>query len=313
VSKTPPKPDTKEPRRVLGRGLDALLPVTAGGPAGRGARRQPVPDRRGIERIHPRADQPRKRFDERALQELADSIREQGLIQPLIVRRREGRALGLRDHRRRAALARERSGPGLREVPVVVREATSDAAFELALVENLQRQDLDPVETATAYKRLLEDHGYTQEELAARVGKDRSTIANTLRLLQLPGDVLSPTSSPASSPRATPAPCSPPPSRRRSCASPGTPWRRAGRVRQAEAAARKPRRLEGPASPAKAPSAAEGAAAKSPNLRDLERRLEAALGMPVAIRAEGGTSGTVEIAFDSLDQLDSFLDKVLGR
>lgn len=194
---------------------------------------------------------------------------------------------------------------------MVVREATPDAAFELALVENLQRQDLDPVETATAYKRLLEDHGYTQEELAARVGKDRSTIANTLRLLQLPGDVLTHVVARELSEghaRALLSAAEPQEIVRLARHAVEKGWS----VRQTEAAARKPRRLEGPASPAKAPSAAEGAAAKSPNLRDLERRLEAA-GLPVAIRAEGGTSGTVEIAFDSLDQLDSFLQKALGR
>ncbi len=310
MSKTPPKPDTKEPRRVLGRGLDALLPVTA--VAQQAAARADSPYQTvGIERIHPRADQPRKRFEERALQELADSIREQGLIQPLIVRRREGPEEGyeiIAGERRWRASQRA----GLREVPVVVREATPDAAFELALVENLQRQDLDPVETATAYKRLLEDHGYTQEELAARVGKDRSTIANTLRLLQLPGDVLTHVVARELSEghaRALLSAAEPQEIVRLARHAVEKGWS----VRQTEAAARKPRRLEGPASPAKAPSAAEGAAAKSPNLRDLERRLEAALGLPVAIRAEGGTSGTVEIAFDSLDQLDSFLDKVLGR
>lgn len=310
MSKTPPKPDTKEPRRVLGRGLDALLPVTA--VAQQAAARTDSPYQTvGIERIHPRADQPRKRFEERALQELADSIREQGLIQPLIVRRREGPEEGyeiIAGERRWRASQRA----GLREVPVVVREATPDAAFELALVENLQRQDLDPVETATAYKRLLEDHGYTQEELAARVGKDRSTIANTLRLLQLPGDVLTHVVARELSEghaRALLSAAEPQEIVRLARHAVEKGWS----VRQTEAAARKPRRLEGPASPAKAPSAAEGAAAKSPNLRDLERRLEAALGLPVAIRAEGGTSGTVEIAFDSLDQLDSFLDKVLGR
>ncbi len=310
MSKTPPKPDTKEPRRVLGRGLDALLPVTA--VAQQAAARADSPYQTvGIERIHPRADQPRKRFEERALQELADSIREQGLIQPLIVRRREGPEEGyeiIAGERRWRASQRA----GLREVPVVVREATPDAAFELALVENLQRQDLDPVETATAYKRLLEDHGYTQEELAARVGKDRSTIANTLRLLQLPGDVLTHVVARELSEghaRALLSAAEPQEIVRLARNAVEKGWS----VRQTEAAARKPRRLEGPASPAKGPSAADGPSPKSPNLRDLERRLEAALGLPVAIRAEGGTSGTVEVAFDSLDQLDSFLDKVLGR
>ncbi len=310
MSKTPPKPEPKEPRRVLGRGLDALLSVTA--VAQQAAARADSPYQTvAIERVHPRVDQPRKRFEEAALQELADSIREQGLIQPLIVRRREGGDEGyeiIAGERRWRASQRA----GLHEVPVVVREATPDAAFELALVENLQRQDLDPVETASAYKRLLDDHGYTQEELAHRVGKDRSTIANTLRLLQLPGDVLTHVVArelTEGHARALLSAGEPREILRLARSAVDKGWS----VRQTEAAARKPRRLEGPGTPDKAPPVAEPRPSKSPNLRDLERRLEAALGLPVAIRAEGGTSGTVEVAFDSLDQLDGFLEKVLGR
>jgi len=308
VSKTPSKPEPKEPRRVLGRGLDALLSVTA--VAQQAAVRADSPYQTvAIERIHPCQDQPRKRFEESALQELADSIREQGLIQPLIVRRRDGADGGyeiIAGERRWRASQRA----GLHEVPVVVREASSDAAFELALVENLQRQDLDPVETASAYKRLLDDHGYTQEELAHRVGKDRSTVANTLRLLQLPGDVLTHVVARELSEghaRALLSAHEPKEILRLARSAVEKGWS----VRQTEAAARKPRRLEGPTPSKPAP---ETVASKSPNLRDLERRLEAALGLPVAMRTEtGGTSGTVEIAFDSLDQLDGFLEKVLGR
>jgi ParB family chromosome partitioning protein len=265
----------------------------------------------GIERIHPRPTSPASASTSAPCKSSPTASASRGSSS------RSSCGAGRTPRRRYEIIAGERrwraaQRAGLREVPVVVRETTPDAAFELALVENLQRQDLDPVETATAYKRLLEDHGYTQEELAARIGKDRSTIANTLRLLQLPGDVLTHVVARELSEghaRALLSAAEPQEIVRLARHAVEKGWS----VRQTEAAARKPRRLEGPASPAKAPSAAEGAAAKSPNLRDLERRLEAALGLPVAIRAEGGTSGTVEIAFDSLDQLDSFLDKVLGR
>lgn len=309
MSKTPPKlPDLKEPRRVLGRGLDALLPVTT--VAQQAAARAESPYQTvGVERIFPRSDQPRKRFVEQSLEELAGSIREQGLIQPLIVRRREG---GGDTYEIIAGERRWRASQraGLREVPVVVREASTDTAFELALVENLQRQDLDPIETATAYQRLIADHGYTQEELSVRVGKDRSTIANTLRLMQLPGEVLEHVVARELSEghaRALLSAGEPATIKRLAKAAVEKGWS----VRQTEAAARK----REPAREPEAPRQPEPEAArKSPNVRDLEKKLEAALSMAVVIRSEpGAASGTIEVAFDSLDQLDGFLDRVLGR
>lgn len=162
-------------RRALGKGLDALIPAR-GGPTKRDYFFCP------IEKITARKDQPRRRFDEKALDELADSIREQGIIQPLVVRSvDEGFEIIAGERRWRAA---QRSG--LHQVPVVVQNVTPSQAFEMALVENLQREDLNPLERAEAYQRLVDEHGLKQEDLAKRIGKGRSTITNSLRLLNLP-------------------------------------------------------------------------------------------------------------------------------
>ena len=139
----------------------------------------------GIEEITPSRYQPRRGFDERRLSELADSIREKGIIEPLIVRKREtGYELIVGERRWRAA-----QRAGLKEVPVIVRDVTTAEAMELALIENLQREDLNSIEEAEAYKRLMEEFHYTQEELARRIGKDRTTVANAVRLLKLPEEV----------------------------------------------------------------------------------------------------------------------------
>jgi ParB family chromosome partitioning protein len=163
-------------KRGLGRGLDALL---SSAPApGRDEGLVEIP----VERIEPNPRQPRKAFDPAALAELATSIRASGVIQPVVVRKVSG-AYQLIAGERRWRAARE---AGLARVPAVVREATDAESLEIALVENLLREDLNPLEQAEAYQRLIADFGWTQEELGARVGKDRSSIANTLRLQKLP-------------------------------------------------------------------------------------------------------------------------------
>src|SRR5436853_4516528 len=165
-------------RPALGRGLGALIP------GGSPSERKGVMNL-GIEEIRPNKAQPRRHFDDAHIEELADSIRSKGVLLPLIVRRiAEGYVLVAGERRWRAA-----QRAGLRELPVMVREVSEKEAFELALIENIQREDLNPVEEAEAYKRLIEEHGLTQEELATRVGKDRSTVANALRLLRLPDPI----------------------------------------------------------------------------------------------------------------------------
>jgi ParB family chromosome partitioning protein len=166
-------------RKALGRGLSALL--------GTPDLETPEAFREiDIDRILPNSHQPRKNFDEDALNELADSIREHGVVQPVVVRPLEDGFFQLIAGERRWRAAQR---AGLYRIPAVVREAGEHAALEVALIENLQREDLNPIEEAQAYERLISDFGLTQEDVSRRVGKNRATIANMLRLLRLPPEV----------------------------------------------------------------------------------------------------------------------------
>lgn len=165
-------------RKALGRGLNALL----GTPDLENEQLREI----DIERILPNAHQPRKSFDQDALNELASSIREHGVIQPIVVSALDDGFFQLIAGERRW---RASQLAGLVRVPAVVREAGEHVALELALIENLQREDLNPIEEAQAYERLIAEFGMTQEEVARRVGKNRTTIANMLRLLRLPPEV----------------------------------------------------------------------------------------------------------------------------
>ncbi len=165
-------------RKALGRGLNALL----------GTPDLETDQLREIDtdRIIPNSHQPRKNFDEDALNELANSIREHGIVQPIVVRPLEDGFFQLIAGERRWRASQR---VGLARLPAVVRDAAEDSALELALIENLQREDLNPMEEAQAYERLITDFGLTQEDVARRVGKNRATIANMLRLLRLPPEV----------------------------------------------------------------------------------------------------------------------------
>jgi ParB family chromosome partitioning protein len=165
-------------RIALGKGLGALLPEF-------GQEESKTILTCGIEEILPNRSQPRKHFDESKLQELAESIKEKGILEPLIVRRMaEGYELIVGERRWRAA-----QKIGLKEVPVLVREVEDRDALEISLIENLQREDLNPIEEAEAFKRLTEEFHISQAELSTRVGKDRTTITNAMRLLRLPPEV----------------------------------------------------------------------------------------------------------------------------
>ena len=162
----------------LGRGMASLLPAAA------------IADDASyflcpIEQIRPNKNQPRKRFTAEALEELAASIKAQGIIQPLVVTKRDGGYEIIAGERRWRAAQRA----GLREVPVVIRDVADEAVLELALIENIQREELNVIEEAEAYRTLVELFGIAQDEVARRVGKSRTTITNTLRLLRLPDDV----------------------------------------------------------------------------------------------------------------------------
>ena len=166
--------------RGLGRGLGALLGDAALQSQEGGSLSLP------ISQVEPSLKQPRKRFEEEALQDLADSIRANGIIQPLTVRRLSSGYYQIVAGERRWRAAKL---AGLTEVPAVIMEADDRKVMELALIENLQREDLNPVEEASGYRSLMEDYGLTQEEAARRVGKSRPAVANALRLLALPDPV----------------------------------------------------------------------------------------------------------------------------
>lgn len=170
-------------KRGLGKGLAALIPTAP--EAVREIQQGNAAREISVERITPSPFQPRRTFDEAKIDELAASIRNQGIIQPLVVRPRgDGFELIAGERRWRAALK-----AGLLRVPVVVRDASDHEALQLALVENLQREDLNPIEEASGYRRLQEEFHWSQEEMAEKVGKSRPAIANSLRLLTLPGEV----------------------------------------------------------------------------------------------------------------------------
>ena len=161
----------------LGKGMGALLTV--------------VEDERGsffscpIEEIRPSKSQPRKTFSNEKLEELAASIREKGIIQPLVVRRKDDHYELIAGERRWRAAQKA----GLRDLPVVIQDVSDDTALEMALIENIQREDLNAVEEAEAYQALMDRFTLSQEELARRVGKERSTVTNSLRLLKLPAEI----------------------------------------------------------------------------------------------------------------------------
>jgi len=166
-------------RKALGRGLGALLSAEGAAPATEETGDYP------IDRIDPSALQPRVHFDDAKLEELAQSIRSNGVVQPLLLRPKGDRFELIAGERRwRAAQL-----AGLTKIPAVVRNVSDDKILELALIENIQREDLSPIEEAQAYKKLIETLGLTQETVAERVGRDRSYVTNYLRLLRLPEDI----------------------------------------------------------------------------------------------------------------------------
>src|SRR5262245_45011310 len=166
-------------RKALGRGLEALLP---GGASPTEPATPPLRDRVPIVDVRPNPDQPRRHFDEAALETLAESIRRRGLLQPLVVRRVvDGYEVIAGERRLRAA-----QRAGLETIPVIVREADPQERLELALIENLQRENLTALEEAEAYRHLIDVYGLTQEQVAQAVGKSRPAVANALRLLGLP-------------------------------------------------------------------------------------------------------------------------------
>lgn len=284
-------------RKALGRGLDALIPG-----AGRIAGPQEAgPDTLGdttvsIDRIHPNPRQPRVEFDEHALAELAASIREQGIIQPLLVRRLDEDEYELIAGERRLRAA-ERAG--LTHVPVFVREASEAESLEMALVENVQRDDLGPLEEAAAYQRLMSEFGHTQEQVAARVGKSRPAVANALRLLRLPETIkqdLARGRLTAGHARVL-----------LSIDDADAQLRAAKQMLARQMSVRDAEQLA--AARRKTPSRAER---RDPHRVALERDLSAALGTRVRVTPKG-RGGRIEIEFYSPEELQGLVDRLAGR
>ena len=280
-------PDT---RRGLGRGLSALLgdePREAPG----GIKSVPV------ERLHPGRFQPRRRFDEEALDALAQSIAAQGVLQPLLVRPHPSRAGEfeiLAGERRWRAAQRAK----LHEVPVLLREVSDRDALEFALVENVQREDLNALEEAEGYQRLIAEFGYTQDALAQRVGKSRSHVANMLRLLGLPDEVKAMVSDgriSAGHARALLAARDP-------VALAKEVVRYGMSVRQVENATNYRKG---------APETSEAApVVRDPNVKALEKELQMFLGMKVAVRNIDTTGGDLTIRWRTLDQLQDLIARL---
>lgn len=283
----------KSERRGLGRGLSALMADVE--PKTEAAKAETAPRRAelmiDIARIAPNPDQPRRTFTEDALRELEASIREKGIIQPLILRVNPRDADGFEivagERRWRAAQRAQ-----LHEVPAIVRELDDTEVLELAIIENIQRADLNAVEEASAYKQLMDRFGHTQEQLAEALGKSRSHIANMLRLLNLPEPVLALVRSGDLTM-----------GHARALLTAPDPMALAQQVIKGELSVRETEKLakRGP----KVPKADNVTHLKDADTRQIEKDLSAALSMKVLIdHKAGGESGVLTVKYKDLEQLD---------
>jgi len=280
---------TGNPRRALGRGLTSLLPSRPAPQAAPVAVGQP--SRLPIDSIDPNPVQPRTGFPAERLQELAASVKEHGILQPLLVRPQGARFQLVAGERRwRAAKL-----AGLAEVPVIIQEVPDDRLLEITLVENIQRDELNPLEVARAFDRLTRELGLSQEEIAKRTGKDRSTISNMLRLLKLPPDVQQLVAEHRLSMGHARAVLGlPTPELQRQVAEKASAQGLS--VRQVE---RLVQRLTRP----REPEAVDGAA-EDPNLKAAVEELERVLGTRVRLVPRGEQRGRIEIEYYSAEDLD---------
>lgn len=280
-------------KRRLGRGLAALIGEIDKPPAEAAATPSVRADSKApIELISPNPRNPRRNFAEADLVDLAQSIREHGVVQPVVVRpAQDGRYEIIAGERRWRAAQRA----GLAEIPVIVRDVNDRTALELAIIENVQRADLNPVEEATGYQQLIDEHGYTQADLGQVIGKSRSHVANTLRLLKLPEvirDMLVDGTLSAGHAR-TLVTAEDPAWLAKRIVEEGLS------VRQAEALAQSPRRERAPE--------VKGSARpieKDPDTKALEKLLTDISGLQVMINHKNKGGGDVRIVYKTLEQLD---------
>ena len=282
----------------LGRGLSALL--------GESTPEATVPERLGVARevpidqLLPNPFQPRQRVNEAEIEALADSIRENGILQPILVRRspdKEDAFEIVAGERRWRAAQRA----GLHQMPVLIRELTHRTALEFALVENIQREDLTPLEEATGFRRLIENFGHTQDKLARVVGRSRSHVANMMRLLDLPDSIREM----LDDGRLTVGHARP-------LLTASQPEKLAKQIVARDLNVRQAERLARRAATGQVGAARKASAAKDADTRALEDNLASALGLKVEIshRKDGG--GTVRLAYQNVEQLDDIVSR-LGR
>ncbi|ATE63295.1 ParB/RepB/Spo0J family partition protein [Rhizorhabdus dicambivorans] len=291
------------PRRGLGRGLSALLgetvaeqPIDPGAPRAAGVRMM------SVGHIYANPHQPRRHFDDAALDELAASIGQRGLIQPIVVRPNPHNSAYqiVAGERRWRAAQRAR----LHEVPVIVRELSDADTLEFAIVENIQRQDLNAVEEAVSYQRLIKEFGHTQEELGKLVAKSRSHVANMLRLLDLPDEVQAMVADGRLSM-----------GHARALITAPDPHALALQVISRELSVRETEKLaKGSKAPGKAAAPRTNAAPGVPSadIEALERQIGDILGLKVTI-AHGDKGGTISVAYTTLDQLDLVCQRLSGE
>jgi ParB family chromosome partitioning protein len=283
-------------RKPLGRGLSALISTASSPPDNEEVREIE------IDLIRPGEQQPRTSFDQAKLEELAQSIRTSGIIQPLLVRRRGGLfELVAGERRWRAAQM-----AGLTRVPVIVREIADENLLELALIENIQRQELNAVEEANAYKRLIETLGLTQDEVAQRVGRDRTFITNYLRILRLPNEIqtlLEQEKISFGHARALLGVADPHLQRRLAQRIFKSNWS----VRETE------RRIRQISARTRSEKPATTARTEDPNVRAAEARLRRHLGTQVRIApSRPGSPGKIEIEYYSMEDLTRLFDLLVG-
>lgn len=280
-------------QRGLGRGLEALIPaptITPSAPSSEGPYRR-VP----LDSIVASPWQPRRNFDEQGIEDLAQSIREQGLVQPLVVRERDGKyELVAGERRFRALRLLERE-----EAPVVVMDASDHGMRELALVENIQRADLNPLEIAAAYRSLIDENSFTHEKLSQRVGVSRAQVTNTLRLMELPEEVKQMVAGgELSSGHA------------RAILSLDDPLAQLRLARQAVAAGWSVREVERRVAPRSRDGKEEKAPAKvDPHAADLVERLRRHLGCKVEVEDRGG-KGRIILEYYSVEDAQRLIERM---
>lgn len=292
---------TSSPRPALGRGLSALIPKGTGAAVG--------VETVDIDLIAPNPHQPRSKFDRASLEELAASIREHGVLQPVIVTRQKA-DVGVTTYTLIAGERRLQAAriAGVTRMPVVVKEAAGTELLELALVENLQREDLNPLEEAAAFKRLADEFGMTQELIAKRVGRSRTAVANTMRLLALQDDIRTSLASGQISEGHARALVAIEDTAQRLDA-----WRHivqdALTVRQAEEVARQ---LKHAGSPRGTSRARKPVKRIDPHVRAVEDTLRMALGARVSL-TKGRKGGRIVIRYHSDDELEGIVERITHR